>query len=510
MFIVYKNQNGTDYARVCNSRWINGTSRQETVHNLGRVINKEKHVFKNRKRGIFTYDIETDTFGIPNEADLTPSSSILKAEKLVINFGDAWFLSQFLEKAGLDKVLRRINCSNPDSLFSMVLFYVLENRSNDHAEDWYENSYCRYLYPSADLSSQRISELFREIGSEENWRHFFKAYISWLDRTGVDYRKIIIDSTGLPNSIHFPLTAVSNHNGKISNEVRLIFVVEEEVGMPIFMRYIQGSTVDISTLVQTLHLLEKYAVEPDLALMDAGYYSEKNVNYLKDNGIDFVCRVQSNRLTYKKMIEENKETLERKENLARFGNRLLFIKKAWTNLTDKYKGWVYVCKDIARQNIEEDRLLNSRELGSKTIDEIYDEITLDGTFVMVSTIELTPEELLPVYYTRQQVEQTFDLAKNDAQLLPLRVQSEDTLRGHLLLAFIATVIRRQIERVLNDPSTKGMPKKGQKVNTEFLLQNLGYQHADVFSDQILVREPNSKANFGYRIFGIESPLSIQR
>lgn len=167
-----------------------------------------------------------------------------------------------------------------------------------------------------------------------------------------------------------------------------------------------------------------------------------------------------------------------------------------------------MCKDIAREAIEEDKLLNRNDLGQLSKEEIYDELAVDGIFVMVSTNELSKEEILPVYYTRQEVEQTFDVAKNDASLLPLRIQSEENLRGHLLLVFIATAIRKLIEKTLNDPSTKGMPKKGRKLNTGSLLQNLGYQHAKVFADEIIPQEANSKANLGYRVFGIESPLSI--
>ncbi|WP_230227826.1 hypothetical protein, partial [Allobaculum mucilyticum] len=97
----------------------------------------------------------------------------IPSEKLIVNFGDAWFLSRFLEIEGLDHVLKSIDCANADSFFSMILYYVLEHRSNTHAEDWYQSSYCRYLFPEADLSSQRISELLEQLGSEENWRLFF-------------------------------------------------------------------------------------------------------------------------------------------------------------------------------------------------------------------------------------------------------------------------------------------------------------------------------------------------
>lgn len=45
---------------------------------------------------------------------------------------------------------------------------------------------------------------------------------------------VLIDSSGLPNSVHFPLTAVSNHNGKINRELRIIAVVQKDTGMPLF------------------------------------------------------------------------------------------------------------------------------------------------------------------------------------------------------------------------------------------------------------------------------------
>ena len=52
-----------------------------------------------------------------------------------------------------------------------------------------------------------------------------------------------------------------------------------------------------------------------------------------------------------------------------------------------------------------------------------------------------------MYYTRQDIEQVFDLSKNYASLLPICVQSEETFRGHLLLTFLSTVIMRQIQQL---------------------------------------------------------------
>ena len=88
------------------------------------------------------------------------------------------------------------------------------------------------LYPKANLESQRISDLLSSIGEESSYRAFFREYSKLLaHREGGE--DILIDSTGLPNSIHFPLTAVSNHNGQISNEVRLIYVVQQGTNLPL-------------------------------------------------------------------------------------------------------------------------------------------------------------------------------------------------------------------------------------------------------------------------------------
>jgi hypothetical protein len=50
---------------------------------------------------------------------------------------------------------------------------------------------------------------------------------------------------------------------------------------------------------------------------------------------------------------------------------------------------------------------------------------------------------------RQQIEQVFDIGKNYADMLPLRVHSEETFRGHLLLTFIATVAVKLSQDKLN-------------------------------------------------------------
>ena len=62
MYIGYDIKSGIKYAKICKSDIINGKVKA-TQNSLGRVINEKAGIYSNRKLGIFTYDVTTDTYG---------------------------------------------------------------------------------------------------------------------------------------------------------------------------------------------------------------------------------------------------------------------------------------------------------------------------------------------------------------------------------------------------------------------------------------------------------------
>jgi hypothetical protein len=238
------------YAEVRTSeRKESGGNPKSTPIYLGRVINLEDGLFMNKKMGIFKYTVESGF----EEADLQDSSvlNIYRNEKLILDFGSSYLLSEFSKKIGFWTLFRDTLPSYSDSLMAMVFYYIEMSASNQEAVRWLRGSCSSLLFPAAQLQSQRSSELLAKLGDETVVRAFFERYLKILappdKKTG-----ILIDSTGLPNAIHFPLTAVSSHNGEISEGVRLIFVVDTETGLPLFFRCNAGNIVDITTLKATL------------------------------------------------------------------------------------------------------------------------------------------------------------------------------------------------------------------------------------------------------------------
>ena len=494
MHITYDVKNGITYAKIGVSTRI-GRSVYKDYTNLGRVLDKERGIYQSRERGIFTYDLESDTYGKAPAEFVPPERS--RKESLILDFGDAFFLDEFMSSCGLRAAIDAVGYGNPDTLYAMICYYAVCSMANCHAKSWWEGSYARILYPKANLTSQRISEFLSSIGDEHAQRAFFREYFKLLDRSGADLKNVLIDSTGLPNSIHFPLTAVSNHNGEISNEVRLIYVVHQKTGLPIYFRYCAGNIIDASTLIRCLEELKAQGVDVNFAILDAGYYTLDNIRELFENKISFVTRMKSNTVIYRDIVAAHLSTLDEKENLVEYNGRYVYLKRVPCEI-EGHGAYAYIGLDIDRKSSESRKTFRRAKDNNMSTTQVYNAIQRQGIFMLVSSRRIAKTKILPLYYTRQQVEQVFDVGKNYAEMLPVRVHGEETFRGHLLLTFITTVIIKQIQDSLAKSSITPMS----------LFLDLRNHKCKVYGDKIITNEAFKKANDCYKLFKIKCPVVV--
>jgi transposase len=138
---------------------------------------------------------------------------------------------------------------------------------------------------------------------------------------------VLIDSTGLKNDYNVFITAISNHNGRISNEIRLILVVDKISGYPIYYKFVPGNIVDVNTFVSINNKLKELNININHAVLDAGYYSEENLRELVSYNIPFLIRLIPKRTMYEELVSKHVQNLQKKEYYVKHGNRVLFIKK---------------------------------------------------------------------------------------------------------------------------------------------------------------------------------------
>jgi len=517
MYIGYDMKGGIKYAKLCSSQRIDGKVKT-TQKSLGRVLDEGKRIYQSRERGVFTYDVDTGEYGKPDPADIPSVKRWSRKESLILDFGDAYFIDKAIEGFGLYKAVDAMDYGNNDSVRALLMFYIVSQAANCYAQDWFDGSYARILFPRANLESQRISDILSAIGDEWSYREFFREYLPLVANAGKEAGEdVLIESTGLPNSIHFPLTAVSSHNGEISNEVRLIYVVQKKTSLPLFFRYVPGNVVDVSTLTKTIKELKSYNIDTKFATLDAGYLTDENMRELFEGKVSFVSRLKENRKIYKAVAGCESHDLERKCNLVEYNSRYVYIKRVKVEVLnpnaadrilnpdedpsdDAYAAYVYLCRDMLMKGIESGKLFSSAKDRGLSAEDVHDRMEGQGVFMLISSRPIKKEDVLSIYYMRQQIEQVFDLCKNNMKMLPLRVQSEETFRGHLLLSFAASVIVKHLQEMVRKTA----------ITPQGILIALRNHKCKVFDSNILTMEAAKRANDVYRLFKITVPHEIPK
>lgn len=528
MYISYSTVNGHLYAQLAESERDGSTVRKTYSANLGRVLDKEKGIYRNRERGVFTFDLATGTYGAVSPDFTEPPRRKKgkyahvggkKRSRLCIEFGNSFFLDEFLKKVGFYPVIDSIGYGNPDTLHAIIFYYLLSQQANAHAADWYELNYAKSLFPNAAVSSQRISEALAEIGTEESKRAFFSAYYAFVKNhpkmrgkggtasltagsDGIDCGDdgILIDSTGLPNGAHMPITAVSNHNGTISEEIRLIYVVQQSTGFPLFFSYIAGNVVDASTIKNVVSHLKKNGIETSFAILDAGYYNGINADALCAAKISFITRVHSNSKVFTDALEEHRGSLECRENFVAYNGRFYYIKRTECMIGQKRdrKAYAYLGLDMTMRDRQKRRLCEKMSDMHMSNGDIFDSMEDYGLFMLVATRPIATEKILPLYYTRNRIEEVFRVDKGKGKLLPLRTATEETFCGHIMVTFIATVILILLQEKLADTS----------FTSSAMFEELRHQQGIIYDDAIIPSVAVKKMNDIYKLFKMKCPDEI--
>ncbi|KJU82663.1 transposase, IS4 family protein, partial [Candidatus Magnetobacterium bavaricum] len=249
-FIRYKKIGNAEYAYEVDAFWdpIIKKSRQKVKY-LGTVIDKNQKIFKKKD----------------------------KNEKLILDFGDTYLINEFIKQKGIANLLEKVFTEKSDFLKALICYRLSHPSAMAYANIWHEGNISRFLFHEINISSQRISSFFESISDENIQREFFKNYIS----TFISAKEgIIIDTTALPNQIHFPLSAWGYNDGEIDKQLRFLFVVDKNNSLPIYFRYLPGNIVDISSLNTTIEELSKFGISSSFVLMDAGFFSEDNIKNL--------------------------------------------------------------------------------------------------------------------------------------------------------------------------------------------------------------------------------------
>jgi hypothetical protein len=491
-FIHYMVKNNITYASIYTPKRVNGVKVNDPVY-LGRVIDKELGIYQNKVRGQYQFSLESGYKEIENSSN----KAINIKEKDILIFGDIYLCHEVLHRQGYINLFRSSYIESPDSLISLIIYKLLGSKANGHLIDWWNGTYAKILCPKATITSQYISEHLRLLGDEGLQKNLLSNYLTKLYGENRNCG-ILIDSAGLQNNINFELTAENNYNDQISKETRLIYVIDRETKMPIYFRYVAGNIVDVSILKNTLEELKKYNININYSIFDAGYYSKDNIKELYQSKIPFIARLIPNRKILKEFQANKISDLMTPKNAVLYENRLLYV-KIKKFMVYGYVSYAYLILDAERHLKEFKDFLKLKDfdfdISSEDAILQYEKF---GFFIIVSSEYLTKADILPLYYTRQGIEQIFDVSKDNTDLLHIAYRNVETFRGYLFVNFLAVISFLTIRKLFHK----------QNYNIIDAFSSMHYLYCKVYDDFILISEPTEKMKEIFNLCKITIPNKL--
>lgn len=438
----------------------------------------------------------------PNDSyyELVVSSApILKEPPVLsdtISIGFNVVMDKILDDTQIEILLKEIY--SDDEYFAMrdLMSYIISNETST-IQHFPTHARRTNILSDTIKSDSYYSNFFKDVITDKKNELFLNAW-NTLDRDN-DKLYISYDSTNMnTNSIGIELAEIGH--AKVDEDlpqVNLSYAINQKESLPLFYELYPGSNIDNSQLKHMVNRLKEYGYKDLGVILDRGYYSRGNINYLKDNGFDYLLMVKTSNEVITSFIKDNRYILPKAKYFIEEHN--VFGKTFEAKLYDGDKSNSYIhlyfdstrsadeTKDILkRQSILEKELenhvlshhkkddlkksypsfkLKADEEGYlisyKTNEEYLDELSDSlGFFSIVTSKNMSAKEALDIYRDRDTVEKLFESLKSEMDYKKFRVSSSGSLKGKTFIIFISSIIRSRIYHLC-----KPLKDKNRKDNT---------------------------------------------
>lgn len=280
---------------------------------------------------------------------------------------------------------------------------------------------------------------------------------------------------------------------------------------PLFYESYPGSIVDVSQLQLMLNKAVAYGYKNAGFILDRGYFSRENIRYMDKCGYDFVIMVKGMKSFVNEAILQVKDTFEKKRQytIRRFKVNGTTLKTPVFSSDEKdrylhiYYSYERASAERAALEAKIDRIaayLKKYEGQQVVIDKSYEkyfsleyyhegkedqcfvcgiekssvidaELELCGYFCIITSAEMSAKEALELYKSRDASEKLFKSDKSFLGNRSMRVYTEESLEGKILIAFVALIIRNRMYTKLKDAEEE-MPEQPNYMNVPAAIREL--------------------------------------
>lgn len=416
---------------------------------------------------------------LPEERYDSNRSSCLRIGAYII-------IQQMMKETGIPELLREYFNDRDLGLFLDLITYTLicENNAGQYYPD-YAYNHPLFTEGMRIYSDATVSDLFgrvtddQSIGFLNEWNakrdHREKIYISY-DSTNKNIQAGDVEIAEFGNAKVDTGKPIFNYSIAYDTHNR----------EPLFYEKYPGSINDVSQLQIMLDKAMGYGYRKIGFILDRGYFSKANLDYMDHCGYDFVVMVKGMSTLVNELILENKGKFEDKRacSIRRhkvYGTtvkRKLFltdekeryfhifhssgketkerenVEKAVENCAyflEKKKGSVYEVPNYLQYYFEPEYSKDGYFLMAREKRDVIErELRLCGYFVIITSQKMTAGEAIDLYRSRDASEKLFRGDKSYLGNKSIRVYSDESVSAKIFIEFVALIIRNRIYTKLRD------------------------------------------------------------
>ena len=260
---------------------------------------------------------------------------------------------------------------------------------------------------------------------------------------------------------------------------------------PLFYEEYAGSIVDISQLQYMLGKAQGYGYKKVGFILDRGYFSKENIEYMDRCGYDFVIMVKGMASLVNQLVLENKGKFENKRdcNIRKYGVYGTTVKNR-LYCSDEKERYFHIYYNDAKKAAEHEQIevkieklaqyLQAQEgkvyepgdrikeyfepfmdekdgiflFAREKTEVIEREIDLCGYFCIVTSQKMTAKEALELYKSRDASEKLFRGDKSYLGNKSIRVYTDESVSAKIFIEFVALIVRSRLYCLLKDENQR--------------------------------------------------------
>ena len=256
----------------------------------------------------------------------------------------------------------------------------------------------------------------------------------------------------------------------------VVGAVLDEDGKPICCEMWPGNTADVKTLIPVIdRIRNRFHIGRFCVVADRGMISEETMNELGQREIPYILGARMRRvkeIRQEVLSRAGRYTEVHPEGPSSKDPAPLKVKEVWVDehryilcLNVKQARKEALDREVIVSALKEQLKKNPKALiGNKGYrkylkldrdhlrldqEKIDREERFDGKWVLKTNTSLSPEQTALKYKELWQVEQVFREVKSVLETRPVFHKCDETIRGHVFCSFLALVLRKELDRRLN-------------------------------------------------------------